>query len=189
MDNMFADSSKREGIMSVTAIGGGLSSALLSQSIQNRIQQFQHGFQQLGQDLQAGNLSAAQSDFTALQQAGNSNSSSQTQRNNPALQDFQKLGQDLQSGNLSAAQQDFSNILQDSQTSTAQAPRHHHHHHADSGGNAISQLFGQLGQSLQSGDLASAQQAYSALQQDFQQLGQGTGQAPSSVTPSVSISV
>jgi outer membrane protein assembly factor BamD (BamD/ComL family) len=173
--------------MSVTGIGGGLSSALFSQSIQNRIQQFQHGFQQLGQDLQAGNLSAAQSDFTALQQTGNS--TAPTQSNNPALQDFQKLGQDLQSGNLSAAQQDFSNILQDSQASTPQAPRHHHHHHADNGSNAISQLFGQLGQSLQSGDLASAQQAYSALQHDFQQLGQGAGQTPSPTTPSVSISV
>jgi hypothetical protein len=173
--------------MSVTGIGGGLSSALFSQSIQSRIQHFQHGFQQLGQDLQAGNLSAAQSDFTALQQAGSS--TSPTQSNNPALQDFQKLGTDLQSGNLSAAQQDFSNILQDSQTGTAQAPRHHHHHHADNGGNAISQLFGQLGQSLQSGDLASAQQAYSALQQDFQQLGQSAGQTPTSATPSVSISV
>jgi hypothetical protein len=181
MDSRFADSFKREDIMSVTGIGGGLSSALFSQSIQSRIQQFQHGFQQLGQDLQAGHLSAAQSDFTALQQAGNS--TSPTQSNSPVPQDFQKLGTDLQSGNLSAAQQDFSNILQNSQT--GQTPRHHHHHHADNGGNALSQLFGQLGQSLQSGDLSSAQQAYSALQQDFEQL----GQTPSTATPSVSISV
>ena len=34
---------------------------------------------------------------------------------------------------------------------------------------AISQLFSQIGQDLQSGDLTSAQQAYTRLQQDLQQ--------------------
>jgi outer membrane protein assembly factor BamD (BamD/ComL family) len=174
--------------MSVTGISG-LSSGLLSHVIQNRIQRFQQGFQQLGQDLQAGNLSAAQSDFATLQRTGNSSSTSQSQNGNPLLQDFQQLGQDLQSGNLSAAQQDFSKIVQDSQTNATQAPRHHHHHHSGGAGNEISQLFGQLGQSLQSGDLASAQQAYSTLQQDFQLMGQGGSQTqnPSSTASGVSV--
>jgi outer membrane protein assembly factor BamD (BamD/ComL family) len=55
---------------------------------------------------------------------------------------------------------------------------HHHHHHssdADSSQsssqpNSTSTLFGQLGQDLQSGNLAAAQQEYSSLQQDFQQF-------------------
>jgi len=38
------------------------------QGIQNTMQKARQGFQLLGQDLQSGNLSAAQSDFTALQQ-------------------------------------------------------------------------------------------------------------------------
>ena len=174
--------------MSVTGITGGLSSSLLSQGIQNRIQQFQQDFQQLGQDLQSGNLSAAQTDFTALQQAGNLKSTSQPQNTNPVLQDFAQLGQDLQGGNLSGAQQDFSKIVQDSQNSTQQAP-HHHHHHGGGASSEISQLFGQLGQSLQSGDLASAQQAYSTLQQDFQLFAQGGSQNPSSASSGISLAV
>src|SRR6266481_66031 len=54
---------------------------------------------------------------------------------------------------------------------------HHHHHQSDgdsgqSSGqpNPISTLFGQLGQDLQSGNLSAAQQAYSSLQQDFEQF-------------------
>jgi len=53
--------------MSVTGI---LSSNLLNystQSVQDRMQQFRKHFQQLGQDLQTGNLSGAKADFAALQ--------------------------------------------------------------------------------------------------------------------------
>ena len=52
----------------------GISSSNLfdftSQSVQNRKQQFQQELQQLGQDLQSGNLSAAQTDFATIQQSG-----------------------------------------------------------------------------------------------------------------------
>jgi hypothetical protein len=51
-----------------------------TQGTQNNLQKVQQEFQQLGQDLQSGNLSAAQSDFASLQSLepqGNSNSSSQ----------------------------------------------------------------------------------------------------------------
>ena len=79
-------------------------------------------------------------------------------------QAFQKLAQDLQSGNLSAAQQDFSTIQQDVQ---AQGGGHHHHSHGqDSSGaqqNPVAQLFSELGQALQSGNLTAAQQAYTAF--------------------------
>jgi hypothetical protein len=40
------------------------------QSIQCNMQQFKQEFQQLGQDLHADNLSAAQADFVTLQQLG-----------------------------------------------------------------------------------------------------------------------
>ena len=39
-------------------------------SIQINMQQFKQEFQQFGQDLQAGNLSAAQAEFVTLQQLG-----------------------------------------------------------------------------------------------------------------------
>jgi hypothetical protein len=41
--------------------------------------------------------------------------------------------------------------------------------------------MGQLGQSLQSGKLSSAQQAYSTLQQDLQQFAQNSGQTQASL--------
>jgi len=87
-------------------------------------------------------------------------------------QEFAQLGQDLQSGNLSAAQQDFATIQQDMQSNAVQSGGHRHHHHG--GENAISSLFSQLGQALQSGDLSTAQQVFSTMQQDFQQAGQST---------------
>jgi hypothetical protein len=64
---------------------------------------------------------------------------------------------------------------------------HHHHHVGGSGGSAIHQLLSQLGQSLQSGNLTAAQQAYSTLLQEFQQSN-GLSQA-SSPFSSNSISV
>lgn len=158
----------------------GIASSIFSQlgSLQsNKPGQTQSEFQQLAQDLQTGNLSAAQTDFAALQQnapAGQSSSS-------PLAQAFSTLGKDLQAGNLSAAQQDFATVKQDV-TNLQQAAQqggqvHHHHHHAaepessSTQPNSIAQLFSTLGQDLQNGSLSSAQQAYSALQQDVPFLG------------------
>jgi hypothetical protein len=71
----------------------------------------------------------------------------------------------------------------------------HHHHHvggsgssASSGTSAIDQLLTQLGQSLQSGNLTAAQQAYSTLLQDFQQFSQTNGLSQAS-SPSNSSSI
>lgn len=141
---------------------------------QNKLQQFQQEFQQLGEDLQSGNLSAAQTDFATLQQmAPQGTSSTSSASTNPLQQAFQQLGQDLQSGNVSAAQQDYSNIRQDFQNMAQRAHGHHHHHGGGTNSemSQISQAFQQLGQALQSGNLSSAQQAYSTLQQEIQQLG------------------
>jgi|SRR5208337_3565981 len=163
--------------MSVSGISSSSFFNYSAQSIQNRMQQFQQEFQQLGQDLQSGNLSAAQTDFSTLQQlTPQGNSTSSAQSNNPIAQAFSQLSQDLQSGNVSAAQKDYATIQQDFQSQATQTHGHHHHHGGGgSGESEISQLLAQLGQALQSGNLSTAQQAYSTLQQDFQQFAQNNG--------------
>jgi len=160
--------------MSVSGIFSSGLSSFNPDNVRSQADQLRKEFQQLGQDLQSGNLTAAQTDFAALQQDGRA-SSAGSQSSNPIAQAFTQLGKDLQAGNVTAAQQDFSAIQQDVQSSSTQAPAthaHHHHHRASTDANAASQVFDQLGQALQSGDLASAQQAYSTLQQDFQQSAQ-----------------
>lgn len=177
------------------SIAGILSSSFSNyniQNIQSNMQQFQQEFQQLGQDLQSGNVSAAQSDFATLQQyAPQANSSSQS--TSPILQAFNQLGTDLAAaGNTTAAQQDYATIQQDFQNQGNQgAQMHHHHHHHGGGGsqaNGIEQMFQQLGQDLQSGQLSAAQQAYGVLQQDLQQFAGITAGAASSNSSNVSFS-
>jgi hypothetical protein len=132
-------------------------------------------FQQLGQDLQSGNLSKAQSDFSILTQ----NVSNPAQTNSSIAQAFSALGSALQSGNLNAAQQAYKTIQQDlQQSSGAEGAHHHHHHHGQGSGgsdtntnNSLIQAFGSLGQSLTSGNLTAAQTAYTTLSQDLSQLG------------------
>jgi outer membrane protein assembly factor BamD (BamD/ComL family) len=145
----------------------------------NKAELVQQEFQQLGEDLQSGNLSAAQSDYATLEQLvpqSSTSSTSSTQSSNPLAQAFNQLGQDLQSGNLTAAQQDFANIQQDFQNQAGQMHGHGHHHHHGGGGemSSVSQLFEQLGQELQSGNLSAAQQSYNTLAQDLQSYGLST---------------
>jgi len=156
------------GILSSAAFGIG------AQLFQSRMQKVHSEFQQLGQDLQSGNLSAAQNDFATLQQLqGQSGTSSSTQGTGSITQDFNQLAADLKAGNLTAAQQDFTAVQMDLQTQPPTVQHHHHHHHGNNDGSgAISQLFSQLGQALQSGSLSNAQQAYATLQQDFSQYAQ-----------------
>jgi outer membrane protein assembly factor BamD (BamD/ComL family) len=179
----------------------GISSSNYSDSSsQNIFQTLQQGFQQLGKDLQAGNLTAAQSDFVTLQQdLPQSGSASSSQSSNPIAQAFQQLSQDLQAGNLTAAQQDFSTIQKDVQSQASQATQgaggHHHQHHSHdssspsgSASNQVSQLLSELGQDLQSGDLSGAQQTYKSLQQDFERSGQsGAPSAPASSSNTISV--
>ena len=116
------------------SIAGILASNLFSsgsQAVSTPQQQFQKEFQKLGQDLQSGNLSAAQADFATLQP--NSSSASVPTSSSTIAQEFNQLGKDLQSGNLSAAQQDFSNLQPGTQTQGTAAP-HRHHHHGGGGG-------------------------------------------------------
>jgi hypothetical protein len=174
------------------SVAGILSSAVFgigAHLFQSRMQKVSSEFQQLGQDLKSGNLSAAQADFTALQQLrGQSSASSSTQSTGSITQDFNQLAADLKVGNLTAAQQDFTTLQKDLQTQPPTVQHHHHHHHGgdSEGSNAIGQLFSQLGQALQGGNLSTAQQAYTALQQDFQQYAQINAMpAQSSVSLSV----
>ena len=158
--------------MSVSGISStNLFDLLDSASATSKKQQLQQEIQQLGKDLSAGNLSTAQSDFATLEKnSPQATSAASPQSSNPIAQAFQQLAKDLQSGNLSAAEQDFSTIQQDVQS---EGGGHHHHSHAqDSNGtqqNPVAELFSELGQALQSGNLSAAQQAYTTLQQDFQQ--------------------
>jgi outer membrane protein assembly factor BamD (BamD/ComL family) len=177
--------------MSIAGIAG--SSSLFQNSVvqqtQNRFQQIQSQFQKLGQDLQSGNLTQAQSDFATLTQAlPNAGKSASTatpsisatasfSNSNPVLQALQALGQDLQSGNLTAAQQDFAAIQQSAQQSQASGQSHHGHHpHHSAEANTVSpisslqQEFSSIGQDLQSGNFASAQRAYASLQSDLKQF-------------------
>jgi len=180
--------------MSVSGIFSSNLFSYESQNTQTGVQKFQQEFQQLGQDLQSGNLSAAQSDFASLQQLGEQAvSSSKTQltsaqESSPLAQAYTQLSKDLQSGNLSGAQQDYANLQQDLQYRLKHVGGHHHHHGGGRQSNEISQTFQQLGQALQSGDLSSAESIYSTLQQDIQGIADtSTPTATGTATNSVSV--
>jgi len=138
---------------------------------QNHIQQFPKAFQQLGQDLQTGNLTLARPTSPALRQTNNPLS------DGPLGQALDQLSQDLRSGNVAAAQKDFATVEQDLQSAGAGHP--HRHHHSGGTSNAIAQEFAHLGQDLSGGNLSAAQQAYSLLAQDLP-----LGQDSSTLTPS-----
>jgi outer membrane protein assembly factor BamD (BamD/ComL family) len=162
------------------SVSGIATSLYNTQSVQSMFQQFQQTFQQLGKDLQSGNLSAAQSDFATLQQLQpQTKSASSSQSNNPIAQAFSQLSTDLQSGNLSAAQNDYTTIQQAMQSQSTKSEATHGHHHHGGGGSGtteISQLLDQLGSALQSGDLSTAQSTFATLQQTFQQSAPSNGQ-------------
>jgi len=165
---------------------------LNSQTTRSHFQNFKQEFQQLGQDLQSGNLSQAQADFAALQPNNVQAVASGAEVSaSPIATAFQQLSSDLKSGNLSAAQQDYSTIQQDLQQSAAVSGHHHHHHHHSGGAqnssgsqNALDQLFAQLGQALQSGSLSNAQSAYASLQEEYAQLGGASGSSSSTTSSS-----
>ena len=149
----------------------------MPQGRQDESQKIKQEFQQLGQDLRAGNLSQAQQDYVTLTQS----TPNGTQNTSPVSQDVNALAQALQSGNLTDAQKAFTTLQQDVQQVSSHTGHHHHHHHGGSGSqgsnsisgssNPLAQDFSALGQALQFGNLVAAQQAYSTIQQDFQQFG------------------
>jgi len=155
--------------MSVSAVSS--TDGSYQTNLQTAFTQVQNDFNQLGQALQSGDLAGAQSAFATLQQDIQNASQSQSgqQQSN-----WSALANALQSGDLAGAQKAFA----------ALQTNHHHHHHSggsqgtgsDSDGNStINSDFNTLAQSLQSGNLTGAQQAFAALQQDIQSIGHTQG--------------
>jgi hypothetical protein len=185
-----------EEIMSVSGLTNSALDSLLSaaQSTQNGhggLPQIQNEFKQLGQDLQTGNLTQAQEDYTTLSQnfqnAQNASSSSTTAANNPITQAFAALSQSLQSGDISAAQQDYATLQQDLQQQGTSQVRPHHHHGGHGGGqqdNQVSQALNALSTALQSGNLAGAQSAFATLTQTLQLGATGSSGSTSSANSS-----
>src|ERR1700740_3085367 len=183
--------------MSISGIANTALSSLLTatQSAQNgqgNFQQIQSEFQQLGQDLQAGNLSQAQQDYATLSQnfpnAQSATTTTTANSSNPIAQAFAALSQDLQNGNISGAQQDYATIQQDFQQQKQGAGQvHHHHHHGGGGGqqgSQVSQALNSLATALQAGNLSSAQTAFAVLQQDLEQFSIGSNAGSTSGTSS-----
>ena len=171
--------------MSITSVASStlLTQIYATQSTQNNQSQFQQvqtDFQQLGQDLQAGNLMGAQQDFATLQQAL-PNGQSQQNTASPIAQAFTALSQALQSGNLQDAQTAFTTLQGDIQQQQGSGQVRHHHHHGGNNSsqstasaasqqtNPVATAFGALSQALQSGNLSGAQTAFATLQQDLTQ--------------------
>jgi outer membrane protein assembly factor BamD (BamD/ComL family) len=184
--------------MSIDPITSSTNTNQISET-QNNFQQMSKYFNQLGQTLQSGDLSGAQSAFSSLQQLLPSSSANQAQTTQQTNQstfttDINALGQALQSGDLSKAQDAFAKLQQDMQA--AQKGHHRHHHKADNSQNSVSTstsssasnqtngmqanfqqmstYFNQLGQALQSGDLSGAQKAFASLQQLFPSSSENT---------------
>jgi hypothetical protein len=117
------------------SISGILSSGFLQKQLGAPSTPYQQSIRQLSKDLQSGNLSAAQSDFAALQKAFSpspisTGAGSAASTSNPVTQAFNQLATDLKSGNLSAAQKDFSALQQDLENlgGPGSINRFHHYH-------------------------------------------------------------
>ena len=89
-----------------------LTSESIYQQLHDYRQQRKADLAQLGQDLQSGNLTAAQQDVSALTALGQSgpNKNGQVFQRADRAQDFQAIGQALQSGDLAGAQAAYANL-------------------------------------------------------------------------------
>jgi|SRR5580704_450077 hypothetical protein len=143
-------------------------------------------FRQLSQDIQAGNLTAAQEDYATLSKSGplsNPNSS------NPLVQDLQAVGKALQGGDIQGAQAAFSTFQTAAQQQGIQHHRSHGSHHDHGIGTVndgsqqsdpLAQAFTSLQQTLQSNNLSGAQTAFATIQEDLHQAGFSFGSGSTS---------
>jgi hypothetical protein len=180
--------------MSISPLSTNLLSDLSQQHRQNPFQQIQQDFSQLASALQSGDLTDAQSAYSNIQQLLGSNqnqnsSNSNTGSNgaNPIQNDFAALGQALQSGDLTQAQSAFSQLQSDVQASQQSrsnaaaaaappAPAQDQFVSTTAPTTAptltpaeqVQQDYTQLAGALQSGNLTTAQSAFTALQQALQ---------------------
>ncbi len=161
----------------------------------------QNDFAALGQALQSGDLSQAQSAFSQLQsdaqagwQTGGAGGpgwgsdwgngwnagqdqyvSSSSQSQNPveeAIQDYSQLANDIQNGDLTDAQTAYSNLQQLVQSYQGSAASN----------STIQNDFTTLGQDIQSGSLSATQSAFSQLQSDLQAAVQTSSQSATAQT-------
>ena len=159
------------------SISGILSSNFGQNQLSGASTLYQGELQQLGKDLQSGNLLTAQSDFAILQKAFAQPTSASATTSSPVAQAFNQLASDLQSGNLSAAQKDFSTLQQELKPVVPGAAHHYHPHRLEdlTNQNSLLQDLGQAGQNPTSGNLSSARQAYATVQQQLQSFDAGGG--------------
>jgi len=89
-----------------------ISTSSIYQQLQAYFQQRRSDVQQLGQDLSAGNLSAAQQDYNSIETLGQSGpfANGVPFKYAPRAEDFTAIGQALQSGNLTGAQQAYTQL-------------------------------------------------------------------------------
>lgn len=184
------------------SVSGISSSSSLMQGLEewaSMMQKVQSEFKQVGQDLASGNVTQAESDFTTLSQyfsnlasssTASTSSDSTTSTDSASLASaFSALGTDLSSGNLSAAQSDYATLQKDLGQTANQAPPPPpppppSTNNSKSGDSTLLstllQEFSTLGTALSSGDLTSAQTAYTTIQQDLLQLGSNSTSSSSS---------
>ncbi len=95
----------------ISATTAGSTSSIYQQ-LQSYRQERNADLTQLGQDLEAGNLNAAQQDFSTLTALGQSgpNQNGQPFQQAGRVQDFQAIGQALESGDLAGAQSAFATL-------------------------------------------------------------------------------
>jgi soluble cytochrome b562 len=115
--------------MTISGVSSCSSNDPAMQQMDSRFSKIRQAFDNLGNALQSGNLSDAQSAFGALSQlrADGSQGTSGAQganSNNPVANDMAAVGQALQSGDLAAARSAFAKVQQD-----ARSAHHGHHHH------------------------------------------------------------
>jgi len=156
-------------------------SGILSSSNQYQTGAFsnplQQQFQQLGQALQSGDVSSARSDFATLQAAFSQPATANGNgAGSPVPRAFNQLASDLQSGNLSAARRDYSAVQQNFQGVRGTVSKFHFNEQSHRGGgvssgqNTLFQELSQVSQNPSTSTLASAQQSYTSLQRELQQI-------------------
>jgi hypothetical protein len=158
-------------IMSVSSISS------VSNVYQNQLQQVKKDFSALQASLSSGDLTTAQNAYATLTQ--DLQGAQQTGGNGQISKDLAVVGSALQSGNITDAQSAFAALTQDMQSvqqaqGVQQAHKgHHHHHHGDSktDDTSLNKDLAAVGIALQSGDLTTAQSAFTTLIQD---LGNGS---------------
>lgn len=155
---------------------------------QNPVEEAIQDYSQLASSLQNGDLTDAQSAYTNLQDLAQTYQGASSGSPNAVQTDFATLGQDLQSGNLTQSQSDFAQLQSDLQAPTqpvsassdaTQAP-------APSPAQQVQQDYAELSSALGTGNLTSAQSAFTALEQALQTQSGSTTSTASSASSSSS---